>query len=57
MLRVAKVISTSAINRQESRGGHNRVDFKETKEEFRKHTLARISEDGTVTLTYKTVCT
>ena len=57
MLRVARVISTGALNRQESRGGHNRVDFNETKEEFRKHTLARIGADETVTLTYKTVCT
>ena len=57
MLRVSRVISTGALNRQESRGGHNRVDFDETKEEFRKHTLARIGADETVTLTYKTVCT
>ena len=57
MLQVAKVLTTGALHRRESRGGHNRVDYSETKEEFRRHTLARIAGDGSVTLTYKSVCT
>ena len=56
MLRVAKVITQGAIERQESRGGHNRDDFKETQEDFRKHTVASIDADGTVKLGYKPVC-
>ena len=55
LLRVAKVLTEGAIHREESRGGHNRDDFKETKEEFRKHTVARIDDDGRVTLSYKPV--
>ena len=56
MLRVAKVITQGAIERKESRGGHNRDDFKETQEDFRKHTVASIDDDGTVKLGYKSVC-
>ena len=55
MLRVAKVLTEGAIHREESRGGHNRDDFKETSEDFRKHTVARIRDDGSVELGYKPV--
>jgi succinate dehydrogenase / fumarate reductase flavoprotein subunit len=56
MLRVAKVITQGALEQKESRGGHNRDDFKETKEDFRKHTVASIDDNGKVKLGYKPVC-
>ena len=55
MLDVAEVIAMGALARQESRGSHSRVDFKERDDKnWLKHTLARPSARGPV-LSYKPV--
>ena len=41
---LAKLVATSALWREESRGGHYRNDFPEQKEEFRVHSIQRIGE-------------
>jgi succinate dehydrogenase / fumarate reductase flavoprotein subunit len=48
LLRISMVIAQSALRRKESRGGHFREDFPERKDEFNYHTLASMSEFGTV---------
>jgi succinate dehydrogenase / fumarate reductase flavoprotein subunit len=48
LLRISMVIAQSALRRKESRGGHFREDFPERKDEFNYHTLASMSEYGTV---------
>jgi len=47
MLELAHVIVLGAINREESRGSHYRLDFpKRDDKKFLKHTLATITKDG-----------
>ena len=43
-LLVAKAISRSALNREESRGSHFRIDYPETDRKFEKNTLIGIEE-------------
>jgi succinate dehydrogenase / fumarate reductase flavoprotein subunit len=50
LLEVAMVCASSALYRKESRGGHFRDDFPERKDEFNHHTLAYLTEHGTVQL-------
>ncbi|TIT88744.1 MAG: succinate dehydrogenase/fumarate reductase flavoprotein subunit, partial [Mesorhizobium sp.] len=57
---MANAITTvhGAAARKESRGAHAREDFANRDDaNWRKHTLARVSEDGKVTLTYRPVHT
>ncbi|TGU25221.1 succinate dehydrogenase/fumarate reductase flavoprotein subunit, partial [Mesorhizobium sp. M4B.F.Ca.ET.150.01.1.1] len=57
---MANAITTvyGAAARKESRGAHAREDFSARDDaNWRKHTLARLSEDGKVTLTYRPVHT
>jgi L-aspartate oxidase len=42
---VALLIARSALAREESRGGHYRTDFPETREEFRRHSSVRKDDD------------
>ena len=47
MLRVAEVVLIGALNRQESRGSHSRIDYKERNDNnFLKHTLAYYNDNG-----------
>lgn len=47
MLRVAEVVLLGALNRQESRGAHSRIDYKiRDDHNFLKHTLAYYNNDG-----------
>jgi succinate dehydrogenase / fumarate reductase flavoprotein subunit len=47
MLEMAEIISTAALARQESRGGHFRTDFpKRDDQEFLKHSLIYRKDDG-----------
>jgi len=55
MLEMAEVISTAALARKESRGGHHRTDFpKRDDQEFLKHTLV-YPKEGQLELKYKPV--
>jgi len=55
MLEMAEIISTAALARTESRGGHYRTDFpKRDDQDFLKHTLV-YSKDGELELKYKPV--
>ncbi|MDH5763606.1 MAG: succinate dehydrogenase flavoprotein subunit [Nitrospinota bacterium] len=55
MLEMAEIISTAALARQESRGGHHRTDFpKRDDENFLKHSLV-YPKDGQLELKYKPV--
>jgi succinate dehydrogenase / fumarate reductase flavoprotein subunit len=55
MLDLAEVIATSALNRQESRGGHAREDFpKRDDVNWLKHTLIR-NKEGKLEISYKPV--
>src|SRR5512143_1698573 len=55
MLDVAELITTCALNRTESRGGHSREDYpKRDDEHWLKHTLA-LKEDGKIRISYKPV--
>jgi succinate dehydrogenase / fumarate reductase flavoprotein subunit len=55
MLEMAEIISTAALARKESRGGHHRTDFpKRDDENFLKHSLV-YPKDGQLELKYKPV--
>jgi succinate dehydrogenase/fumarate reductase flavoprotein subunit len=55
MLQMAEIISTAALARQESRGGHFRTDFpKRDDQDFLKHSLVSRNESG-LELKYKPV--
>jgi len=55
MLDVAEAIVVGAVKREESRGAHSRLDFKERDDEnFLKHTIAVYTPDGPE-ITYSTV--
>jgi len=55
MLEMAEIISTAALARQESRGGHFRTDFpKRDDQDFLKHSLVSRNESG-LELKYKPV--
>ncbi|MEW6285179.1 MAG: FAD-dependent oxidoreductase [Chloroflexota bacterium] len=55
MLDVAEVVAASALNRQESRGGHSREDFpKRDDANWLKHTLVW-KQDGKIKIDYKPV--
>jgi succinate dehydrogenase / fumarate reductase flavoprotein subunit len=55
MLDVAEVVATSALNRQESRGGHSREDFPSRDDKnWLKHTLVW-KKDGKLKIGYKPV--
>jgi succinate dehydrogenase / fumarate reductase flavoprotein subunit len=56
MLALASVSLHSAIGRTESRGAHTREDFpKRDDENWLKHTLSWLNEDGRVRLDYRPV--
>lgn len=57
MLEMAEIISTAALARQESRGGHFRTDFpKRDDQDFLKHSLAyRNENEGAMELKYRPV--
>lgn len=50
LLTVSMIIAQGALNREESRGAHARVDFPNRREEFNFHTLAKMSDYGKVTI-------
>ena len=54
MLLLAEAILMSAFAREESRGAHHRVDFPETKEEYRKDTIAEF-RDGMLHIRFEPV--
>ena len=56
MLGCALVTMRGAHNRKESRGGHAREDFPDRDDEnWMKHTLAWVSDEGTVNFDYRPV--
>lgn len=42
---LARLVATAALWREESRGGHFRTDFPETREEWRKHSVQRLGAE------------
>lgn len=56
LLDIAEVTAASALNRTESRGAHARDDYDERDDDqWLKHTLAYVQDDGEVSIRYKPV--
>ena len=56
LIDLARVTAVSAANRTESRGGHARDDFNERDDDnWLKHTLVHLEEDGSLRIDYKEV--
>jgi succinate dehydrogenase / fumarate reductase flavoprotein subunit len=56
LLDLAAIIAKGALVRKESRGAHARDDYKERDDEnWLKHTMAWLDNNGEVTLKYKPV--
>ncbi len=56
MLKMAEIISTAALDRKESRGGHFRTDYdKRDDENFLKHSMLYKNEDDSIDIKYKPV--
>lgn len=56
ILDVAQSISSSAVERKESRGAHQRLDYEERDDvNYLKHTLAFYNADGAPTIKYSDV--
>lgn len=56
LLDIAEVTAISAANRTESRGGHARDDYPERDDEnWLKHTMCYLQEDGSIKIDYKPV--
>lgn len=56
LLDIAEITAISAANRKESRGGHARDDFPERDDEnWLKHTMCYLQDDGSVKIGYKPV--
>lgn len=56
LLELAEVTAVSALNRPESRGGHARDDYPDRNdEEWLKHTLCYLEDDGSFYINYKPV--
>ncbi len=56
MIDLAVTVTEGALAREESRGSHSREDFpKRDDEKWHKHTIARMDENGKVSLSYKPV--
>jgi succinate dehydrogenase / fumarate reductase flavoprotein subunit len=58
LLDLSLVTAASAANRTESRGAHSRKDFPERDDDqWLKHTMAYLKNDGEVSIDYKEVDT
>lgn len=58
MIDLSQIVMEGAHRRKESRGGHTREDYPERDDEnFLKHTIAHLSQDKQVTITYDPVDT
>ncbi len=56
LIKVAKSVAVGARTRTESRGAHSRPDYEERNDdEWLKHTLAFLEDDGEIDLDYKSV--
>ena len=56
MLEVGHTIAKGALLREESRGSHSRLDFpRRDDEQWLKHTVARMGEDGAPSISFKEV--
>ncbi len=53
-LLLAEAMLLSALNRKETRGAHTRLDYPDTKEEYRKTTVAGV-KDGRIEITYEEI--
>ncbi len=53
-LLLAEAMLLSALNRKETRGAHTRLDYPDTKEDYRKTTVACV-KDGRIEITYEEI--